>query len=630
MTSKAGLRRRLRYWFDNTMSRGTSALVGWLAIASVILIVTVTIALAVVTPVQKGTDRPGVFSLLWETFVSTFSLSVPDKGTIAVLALWFLLALGGIFVVSALVGLLTSGLDRRLEQLRKGRSAVVERDHTVVLGWSDQVFTVVSELVEANRSRRRAAIVILAEQDKVMMEDQLRHRLGSTGNTRVVCRTGSPLDLSDLELVNLNGARSIIVLAPSTPAAEDADAYVLKTLLAINRGPAFRDTAHHVIASVRDGGNRAVAQLAGGNAIVIDADDISARLIVQTARQSGLSVIYHDLLDFGGDELYIVAEPRLTGRTFGESLLAYRECCPIGLVRANGTTMLNPPMPTVIAADEKIVILAEDDSVIKFYDHVLPVDEAAIVNSVRGPLAPERTLILGWNGRGARIVEQLDIYVAGGSTVDVITDRSDADIAISRLAYGLRQLVVTVKDGDTRDRNVLESLDVGRYDNVIVLSDDHLDPLTADSRVLVTLLHLRDMLTKRGRAGSIVSEMRDDRDRALAQLTRADDFVVSEQLVSLLMTQISENAHLESVFTDLFDPDGAEIYIRPASYYIRPSTDLTFATATAAARRRNEVAIGYRIADPGDNHGIVLNPDKTKTMPQIDRLIVLASGKSVV
>src|SRR4029079_2765817 len=110
-----------------------------------------------------------------------------------------------------------------------------------------------------------------------------------------------------------------------------------------------------------------------------------------------------------------------------------------------------------------------------------------------------------------------------------------------------------------------------------MLSDDLLDPLTADSRVLVTLLHLRDMLAKRGRNVQIVSEMRDDRDRALAQLTRADDFVVSEQLVSLLMTQISENRHLRWVFADLFDAEGAEIYVRHASYYVRPNQEMTFA-----------------------------------------------------
>ena len=261
--------------------------------------------------------------MLWQTFVTTFCLAVPEDGTLAVLVLWFVLALGGIFVVSALVGLLTSGLHRQLEQLRKGRSLVVETDHTVILGWSDQVFTVVSELVEANRSRKRAAIAILAEQDKVEMEDQLRHRLGDTGNTRLICRTGSPLDLTDLEMVNLNAARSIIVLAPTTATAEDADAYVLKVLLAINKGPAFRDRPHHVVAAVRDGRNRAVARLAGGDAVVIDGDDISARLLVQTARQSRLSVIYHDLLDFGGDEFYLMAEPRP-----GRAHVRRRPCWP--------------------------------------------------------------------------------------------------------------------------------------------------------------------------------------------------------------------------------------------------------------------------------------------------------------
>jgi voltage-gated potassium channel Kch len=482
----------------------------------------------------------------------------------------------------------------------------------------------VSELVEANRSRRKATIVILAEQDKITMEDRLRHRLPTTRNTRVVCRTGSPLDLTDLEMVGLNSARSILILAPEGLSAEDADAYVLKVLLAVNRGPAFKGLPHHVVAAVRDGRNRAVARLAGGDAVVIDGDDISARLIVQTARQSRLSVIYHDLLDFGGDEFYIVAEPQLVGQSFGAALMAYRTSCPVGLIHSNGSTTLTPPMETVIGPADKLVILAEDDSKIKLAGRPFEVDSAAIVHSVRGPQAPERTLMLGWNGRAVRIIEQLDGSVTTGSAVDIVTDRADADMVVAQLSQRLRRVTLRIKDGDTRDRNVLESLDVAAYGNVIVLSDDHLDPMTADSRVLVTLLHLRDMLAKRGRNVQIVSEMRDDRDRALAQLTRADDFVVSEQMVSLLMTQISENRHLESVFTDLFDPEGAEIYVRPASYYIREASGYTFATVVESARRRGEVAIGYRAADPGEGHGVVLNPAKDSPMPLIDRVIVLA------
>jgi len=280
---KFGVSARLRYWFDNTMSRGTPAMVGWLGIFSISLVVIVTVGLIAAgytDPSESGAEAKNPLRILFGTFSSTFGLDVPGGAKWIILGLFFVLALAGIFFVSALVGLLTTGMDRRLEQLRKGRSLVVEKDHTVVLGWSDQVFTVVSELVEANRSRRRSSIAILAEQDKVDMEDALRRRLGDFGTTRIVCRTGSPLDLADLELVNLNASRSIIVLAPQETSAEDADAFVLKTLLAVTRGPSFKDHKHHIVTSVRDGRNRAVARLAGRDAVVIDADDISARLVV--------------------------------------------------------------------------------------------------------------------------------------------------------------------------------------------------------------------------------------------------------------------------------------------------------------------------------------------------------------
>ncbi|WP_230420968.1 CASTOR/POLLUX-related putative ion channel [Actinomadura soli] len=59
------------------------------------------------------------------------------------------------------------------------------------------------------------------------------------------------------------------------------------------------------------------ARLAGGPlAHVIDADDIAIRLIVQSHRQSGLSTVYTDLLDFEGHEFYIRPEPSLTGTTY--------------------------------------------------------------------------------------------------------------------------------------------------------------------------------------------------------------------------------------------------------------------------------------------------------------------------
>ena len=106
-----------------------------------------------------------------------------DTGRPVFLALMLIVTVGGIFIVSALIGVLTTGLNKRIDRLRKGRSRLIERGHTIVLGWSDQVFTVIEELVEANQSERRSCVVVLADRDKVEMEDQIRDRVADTGRT---------------------------------------------------------------------------------------------------------------------------------------------------------------------------------------------------------------------------------------------------------------------------------------------------------------------------------------------------------------------------------------------------------------------------------------------------------------
>jgi hypothetical protein len=208
---------RLRYWFDNTMSRGTIALIGWLAVVSLIMIIVVSLLVALlgIAP-SEDNQSANLIEILWMSLLRTL-----DPGTMGGDTGWgFRLAmlgitLGGIFIVSTLIGVLSSGIEGRVEDLRKGRSLVIETDHTLILGWSDHVFTIISELVLANANRPNPRIVILADKDKVEMEDEIRTKVPNPGKTRIVCRTGSPIDLDDLEIVNPQGSRSIIVLAPS-------------------------------------------------------------------------------------------------------------------------------------------------------------------------------------------------------------------------------------------------------------------------------------------------------------------------------------------------------------------------------------------------------------------------------
>jgi hypothetical protein len=360
-------------------------------------------------------------------------------------------------------------------------------------------------------------------------------------------------------------------------------------------------------------------------------DEVIARIVAQTCRQSGLSVVYQDLLDFAGDEIYVGEPGLLAGRTWGEALLAFDEGSPIGIVPAGGAPRLNPPSSAVIGPGDRLLVLAADDDRIQPSREPVAVAEADLRAAAPAPLVPERTLLLGWNRRAPAILRQLDGYSPPGSAVTVVAAPSLADPDVGTLSQSLDRLRLELRAADSADRHVLDDLDVGGYDHVIVLCySDALDAARADARTLMTLLHLRDIAA--GGAGrlSIVSELLDLRDRALAEVARADDFIVSDRLISLMIAQVAESPELNPVFADLLDPDGAEIYLKPAGDYVVADRPVPYAAVVEAARRRGEAAIGFRLAaetsDPRRAYGVRLNPPKRVgvQLQGDDRVVVLA------
>jgi voltage-gated potassium channel Kch len=627
-------RDRLRYRVDNLLARGPRPVIAGLLAFTVLA--ALAISALVVAVGWAAESQYTVFDVIWRALLTTIDSGAVGNYTGGTASPGFLLAMMvvtivGILFTSILIGILVTGLQGRLDELRKGRSLVIESGHTVVLGWSQQIFTVISELVTANENQPPSAIVVLADRDKVEMEDELRSRVRRRGRTRIVCRSGSPVDVDDLGLVSLQTSRSIVVLAPDS---DDADASTIKTILAITNGPGRRPEPYHIVAELRDAANLAVAKMVGRDeAQLILVGDLIARIIAQTCRQSGLSVVYTELLDFDGDEIYMADPPaELVGRPFGDTLLAYEDSTVIGILARGETPHLNPPMATVISAGDRLIAISRDDNTIRPVTGArASISADLIVSAVPRARTPERTLILGWNRRGPSIVRELDAYVTAGSRVVIVADVDGVETSLADVRPALRNETLEVRRGDTTDRALIDALDPRTFDHLIILCySDVMEPQLADARTLITLLHLRDIASRFGHDFSIVSEMLDLRNRALAEVTRADDFIVSDRLTSLLLSQVAENRHLKAVFDDLFDPDGSEVYLRPASDYVVEGTPLTFATVVEAARRRGEIAIGYRrkalVDDATKSYGVVLNPPKATEVVFApgDRVVVIA------
>ena len=395
------------------MSKGTPALIGWLGLISICLVLVITILVWFFA--RPDADANGsFFGVMWMSLQRAIDPGGvdADEGSRQFVGLMLALTIGGLFVVSALIGVLTTGLDNKIEELRKGHSKVIENGHSVILGWSEQVFTILPELVEANLSRRRPCVAIMADVDKVEMEDEIRRRLPELANTRVVCRSGSSLNPPDLDLISVGTARSVIVLNPEV---EDSDADLIKILLSLGSrewGP----NPPTIVAAVSDSANVLTARLAGGaGALLVDADDISVRLLVQAHRQAGLCSVFTDLLDFAGNEFYQVAEPAAAGKTFGKAIDLFGTGTLVGLQHAHGGVTLNPAMDTTIQAGDQLILLAEDDSLIRLAEDPAEVVEEAIARGGQTPAGTESTLIIGWNRRAGEIVRLLDQWAAPGS-----------------------------------------------------------------------------------------------------------------------------------------------------------------------------------------------------------------------
>ena len=286
-------------------------------------------------------------------------------------------------------------------------------------------------------------------------------------------------------------------------------------------------------------------------------------------------------------------------------------------------------MDRPIRRSDQLIVLAEDDSTIRLADGPPQIAGDAIAVRQPWPAPAERVLLLGWNQRAGKVVEQLDQYVTAGSHLHIAASGSVDGLGLYELQARVRRLRITFKEAAITDRVALESLNIGTFNHVILLADETVDSELADSRTLVTLLHLRDLEATLGERYSIVSEMKDERNRRLAQMAKPDDFVVGGHLISLLLTQLAENHHLATVFGHLFRAEGSEIYLKPADSYVRLGEWINFATVIEAASVRGETAIGYRL-DAGSHEapsfGVRLNPSKHSPLllDRGDRIIVLA------
>lgn len=549
------------------------------------------------------------------------------------------ISFGGMLVFAMMLGLVSDGISDKFDSLRKGKSEVVEKNHTLILGWSDKLGSLLNQLSIANESLGGGTVVVMAERDKEEMELDIARMEFEFKGTSVICRSGSPLILADLRKVSVSKARAIIVLAEDGN-ADQSDARALRTVLSLTG--VKEGLRGHIVVELSDLDNEVLVKLVGGDLVeTVVAHDVIGRLMIQCARQPGLAQIWEDILGFENCEFYIKRWPQLDDMQFEDVLISFPAAIPCGIKVASygGKIILNPDDSYVMQEGDEVLVIAEDDDTYAPTSLPNKVWRGSLPKDFVFPRSAERILFCGWRRDMEDMIMVLDASLAHNSELWMFNDvpekerekkLTDGGLDINRL----ENIILVNREGNAVIRRHLESLPLESFDSILILADESVEDsaIQADSRSLATLLLIRDIQARRlpypamasqAHGGSfskgswigemkqasdktvIISEILDPRTKNLLSMSKISDYVLSNELVSMALAMVAEDRQINSVLEELFAEQGNEMHIRQADLYLHESEKLSFYEIMLRARQRREILIGYRLANA---ERAVINP----------------------
>jgi hypothetical protein len=630
--------------------RGNAATFGLLAIASL-----ATICLGVAAVVATGAEivgaGDGVVEATWEVLLRLIS---PDQ--LAGQSNWrgrgilLIITLLGLLMFSTLISLSNAALTSQLERLRRGRKSLTLNEHFAILNWNEFGFRILREFAHASTRRRdMIRVAILCGEDPVDLLALIRSNFAVHGDELphhsrrperwISIRRGQTHHTLDLKtLAAIDRAAGAIILHEG---GQD-DTQVVRTVLAINavlrqgKGPGQEGlkplptvtfNAASDLANTIDRRLSAIykshspAQHRHLNYIPLSPDVIRLGIETQVARHRGLSAVYQDLLDFDGQELYIVeVDDQVT--SFGELFACLDRAIPIAILGPEGPEMW-PDWSTPLAG-RKVVVLAPDFEAtrdVRLRSIPLTRERRREGRVSRGN--PEAFLFVEWSDAARELSQSLPRVVADGSSLTVIASGTRPQDLPDMFAG--RPVTFLTRDGaDPLEQGTVLS----QTSHAIIFSDMNEDSQRSDARVLSDLLmcrHHADQLTDSRQRFSIVGELNRGSSRYIAGARLADDLLISDSLMAAAAVQLVMSPDLEAILLAILGPhDPTEIVTTPIDAVVtHPESATWIDVRYTLARDSGEIAIGFRRQDEYGAR-VLMNPDHDTPMYSGDEVVVIS------
>lgn len=583
-------------------------------------------------------------------------------------------AFAGMFAFSLVVGFIKSALKGMLKDLKLGKGKVIEKGFSMIIGWNDRILPLVDQLTLANESAGGGVIVVMAPKNKPWMDGVFVDNIeeGWRG-TKIVTRKGDPINPGHLMKAAAPFARSIVVLSQGED-ADEADAQAARCVLALTGDDAMRRLMTcHIVTELRDIDNVPVVRMGLSDeltdlekkrlVIPLIGNDLIGRLMIQCSQEAGLAHVFAHILEFAGNEFYFsdgkAWMDELYGKSFAKIAFRFADAVCIGIkhgipTQDGAVIELNPVGTTTVEEGDSLLFIAEDDDT--YYPGPDMMTNSGMGPDIEPPAeVPMKTLLIGWRRDIQDMIIELDKWVEPGSLLTMLNNSISEDDAKAELAEqmcdvdsgeDLANLTVTFENQNPIFRRELERVNIPDYDAILVLTEElPVGGLSSDSRTMIAMLLCRDLQKQGVRERNtvtwghkkpstdacVIAEILDPRTAELVALAKTDDHIVSNQLISMALGQISEQADIGMLIDDLFGSEGNEIHIKDSMLYAFEGEQLSFWEILTRARQRGEVAIGWQLKKDVDGgapeKGLVLNPENKEarvSWHKGDKIVVLS------
>ncbi len=560
-----------------------------------------------------------------------------DKGYTLAAISTIVTVLGYVLFMGSLIAILTQWLDQTIRGLESGLTPIVQRNHVLILGWTNRTPTIVHELVMSEgrvqrflrrHGARRLRIVILSDEVTAKRRQDLRDLLGSDWDDRqVIFRSGTPLKIEHLRRVDFLNA-AVVILPGSeieSGGSDAADMRTIKTLLSVSNihdgGKGCSDFPL-MAAEVFDARKIAVARNAyPGRAEIIASDSVISLLIAQNVRHKSLSHVYSELLTHGegSNEIYIREWPTLCDERLQDLRDTFPGAILMGVLRYEETQVcahLNPPDRFVLQENDRFVFMARSYQDTEPLPNYTPRPTGkGIREETSEETTGRRILLMGWNDRVPALINEFDSYETERFEIDVLSAIPIKERHQRMARYTQQQKRVQQKhlEGDYAAPSDLIRIDPNGYDNVVIVGCDWLDSKEeADARSILGLLLLKDMLKEESKKPQMLIELLDPQNHAIFRREQ-EEVLISPMILSHMLAHVALRPDLNVIFHELFSSGGAEICFRAAEAYGLGNGDVSFRDVQDAVAAGGDTAVGVHILAEtfSPSGGVHLNPDRS-------------------